>query len=334
MLTFLANYTRNLAAVILGRQPRHPLLFSFYVTHRCELACSYCCDGGGRPFREDAVAELATPEAKKLLSILRGSADTLDITGGEPLIRDDLEEILAHAKRLGFRTMLNTKGIGLENRPDVFRHTDVLALSVDSLDTRVLSSIIGRSEETAMRVLDGLSFAMKTCEEAGVRLVLSTVAIPGKLAEASRVLRFAMAHSIGFHFSPDCVGTRANRALYNNRQFKELVDEATRFKQRGGPILGISPYLKGIKDFLPFRCHPLLMPTIRPNGVLYYPCLETRQADVSLLEYSSYTKALHAARELHGDPTQCGTQCHIFCHMALSLLQRHPIAALGELRHL
>jgi hypothetical protein len=44
-----------------------------------------------------------------------------------------LEEILAHAREVGFRTVLNTKGIGLERRPDVTRFTDVLVLGLDSL---------------------------------------------------------------------------------------------------------------------------------------------------------------------------------------------------------
>ena len=93
---FLTNYLLNLGALARGREPRRPLLFSYYVTHRCRLNCRYCCDGGGRRFREDPCPELDTAQARALVDILSRSADTLDITGGEPLLRDDLEEILAH----------------------------------------------------------------------------------------------------------------------------------------------------------------------------------------------------------------------------------------------
>ena len=44
---FVLNYMRNMASVALGREPTRPLLFSYYVTHRCELNCRYCCDGDG-----------------------------------------------------------------------------------------------------------------------------------------------------------------------------------------------------------------------------------------------------------------------------------------------
>ena len=86
---FTWNYTINLAAAMTGRQPSRPLLFSYYVTHRCALRCRYCSDGSGRRFNEVPSAELTIHEAKGLISILARSADTLDITGGEPMARPD-----------------------------------------------------------------------------------------------------------------------------------------------------------------------------------------------------------------------------------------------------
>src|SRR6266516_3500900 len=40
----------------------------------------------------------------------------LGLSGGEPLLRDDLEEIVAHAHRLGFYVNLITSGVGLTER--------------------------------------------------------------------------------------------------------------------------------------------------------------------------------------------------------------------------
>jgi hypothetical protein len=71
---------------------------------------------------------------------------------------------------------------------------------------------------------------------------------------------------------------------------------------------------------------------IRPDGRLYYPCLESLQAEIGLLEAGSYDAALEAARARHGEIPPCRDCCHLFCHMALSLLQRHPLAALREAR--
>lgn len=328
---FVANYIRNLPAAALGRQPARPLLFSYYVTHRCDLFCTYCSDGSGRPFKEDVTAELDTAAAKQLISILRRETDTLNITGGEPLVRDDLEELLAHATEIGFRTMLNTKGIGLDQRADVMRFCDVLVLSVDAMAPPALARIIGHQEPTARRILEAVQFALSGCDQTGTKVVLAAVATPDNLEDAADVLRFASDHSLGFELSPQIVATKAHPALDGNPRYTDLVNEAVRVKRQGGRVCGVRRYWLGIRDFRPFRCHPLLMPTVRPDGRLYYPCLESGQAEVSLLEKGSYGAALAAARR--GRLTTCGDRCHLLCHMGLSLLQRHPLSALREFRY-
>ena len=78
---FRTDYILNLAPVALGRQPTRPLLFSYYVTHRCELNCSYCSDGDGKRFKEERVPELSTGRARELITILRKAAGVLDVTG-------------------------------------------------------------------------------------------------------------------------------------------------------------------------------------------------------------------------------------------------------------
>jgi len=330
---FVSNYMRNVASVALGREPVQPLLFSYYVTHRCELNCRYCCDGEGKRFREDPIPELTTAEARRLISILREASDTLDITGGEPMLREDLEALLAHARQIGFRTVLNTKGIGISERPDLMRLSSVLVLSLDSINTDPLSDVIGRPRHVAERVIEALHFAIAKREETGTKLVLSAVATPTNLEEVSKVLRFALNRSIVFHVSPEIVGTVVNPGLRRNPDYDLLIAEVIRAKKGHRGILGVPCYLERIRDFGPFRCHPLLMPTIRPDGRMYYPCLESKRAEIDLLETGNYRRALNAARERGGDLPQCQDCCHVFCHMAISLYQRHPLSALGELKH-
>lgn len=331
---FAGNYLRNLLACARGAKPARPLLFSWYITHRCNLSCAYCCDGEGAPFKNDIVAELDTAGAKQLVAILRRSADTLDITGGEPLIRPDLEDILAHAKSIGFRTVLNTKGIGIERRPDLLRFIDVLVLSVDSLDPAELAQLIGGRPDVAEAILAAMAWAIQRCRAPGPRLVLAAVATATNLRAVAQLMRFAAAHGLGFQLSPHIIGTTVDPAVRNSIEYKAIVDEAICLKRRGRPILGVPQYLLGIRDFSRFRCHPLLMPTIRPDGRLYYPCLERKQATVDLLAAGSYEAALTQAQERSGPLPRCRDECHIFCHMALSMLQQHPLSALSELKAL
>jgi MoaA/NifB/PqqE/SkfB family radical SAM enzyme len=323
----------NLAGMWAGVEPTRPLMFSYYVTHRCKLNCRYCCDGDGKRFAEDPIPELDTADAKRLLSILRQAGDTLDVTGGEPLLRGDLEEILAHARSLGLRTILNTKGIGLTGRPDLLHYTDVLVLSLDTLDPDALAGLIGRPRPVAEEILATLDRALAACRRTGTRIVLAAVATPDNLEHVAEVLRFAADNSLGFQVSPEILGTEVNPALRENDRYRVLIDQTLNMKRTRGRVLGVPQYLLGIRDMRAFRCHPLLMPVIRPDGRMYYPCLEWKQAQISLLEAGSYWGALQAARARFGRLPDCRNCCHIFCHMALSLLQTHPLSALGELRH-
>lgn len=329
----VANYVWNLWALLRGREPTRPLLFSYYVTHRCNLACRYCCDGDGKRFKEEPIPELTTDEAKELISILSRSADTLDITGGEPMLRSDLEELLEHAQAVGMRTVLNTKAIGLVGRADILRFSDVLVLSIDTLEVNKLAELFGRPCAVAHQVIESLEFALAKHRGTGTKLVLSAVATPTNLADVAELLPFAARRGLGFHVSPEIVGTHAHPKLRANSAYAHLIEEVLGWKRRSRGVLGVPEYIRGIRDFRRFHCHPLLMPVIRPDGRLYYPCLESKHAEVSILEAGGYEEALHHSRARHGEIPECGDCCHLFCHMGISLLQRHPLSALGELRH-
>lgn len=330
---FNANYLRNLCSVALGREPVRPLLYSYYVTHRCSLRCIYCSDGKGRPFCEEPVPELALPDVKRLLDLLRRSGDTLDITGGEPLIREDLEEILSAARERGFRTVVNTKGLGLTKRPRLFELCDVLVVSVDSLKPERLAPLLGGALPAAHEIVATLDEIPRMAKGSKCRVVLSAVATSETLDDVGEVLDRAMANNWGLHFSPQLSGTAVHAGLRNNPRYVRLVERVRQAKRERPGVLGIDEYLLRVRDFDSYRCHPLLMPVIRPDGTMPYPCLERPVTKIDLLAQGSLEKALAEARRQAPEALRCRESCQIFCHMALSLLQRHPWQALGEQRH-
>src|SRR3982075_69426 len=80
-----------------------PYAVTFYVTHKCNLACSYCTQKEPDVFSE----ELGTADTIQLLRRIRKETDSIVITGGEPTLRSDIEEIV-HAARFDckFRSVL------------------------------------------------------------------------------------------------------------------------------------------------------------------------------------------------------------------------------------
>ncbi len=95
-------------------QPNTPLWLLAELTYRCPLHCVYCSN----PVDYTAYGEeLATEEWVRVLREGRQlGATQLGFSGGEPLVRDDLEVLVAEARRLGYYSNLITSGIGLNER--------------------------------------------------------------------------------------------------------------------------------------------------------------------------------------------------------------------------
>lgn len=81
------------------------------LTYRCPLHCAFCYN----PVNYESIKnELSTAEWISVMQQARAlGAVQLGFSGGEPLMRDDLEELVAEAHRLGFYTNLITSGVGL-----------------------------------------------------------------------------------------------------------------------------------------------------------------------------------------------------------------------------
>jgi pyrroloquinoline quinone biosynthesis protein E len=94
-----------------ARRPGPPLWLLAELTYRCPLHCVFCYNPVD--FAQQS-SELATEDWLRVLRQGRElGAVQLGLSGGEPLLRDDLETIVAEAKALGYYTNLLTSGVGL-----------------------------------------------------------------------------------------------------------------------------------------------------------------------------------------------------------------------------
>ncbi|NQT30636.1 MAG: radical SAM protein [Candidatus Saganbacteria bacterium] len=84
------------------------MICNYYVTLSCNATCEFC-----PLWVESEKNNLSESGNFKqiLLSLKREGVHELNITGGEPLLRDDLPELLAQAKEFGFKVKLTTNGI-------------------------------------------------------------------------------------------------------------------------------------------------------------------------------------------------------------------------------
>lgn len=91
--------------------PGPPLWLLAELTYRCPLHCAFCSNPVDYARHE---TELDTAAWRDVFTQARAlGAVQLGLSGGEPLLRKDLEALVAHAHGLGFYTNLITSGIGL-----------------------------------------------------------------------------------------------------------------------------------------------------------------------------------------------------------------------------
>jgi radical SAM protein with 4Fe4S-binding SPASM domain len=114
-----------------------PHVVAWNLTRRCNLECSHCYISAGS--WQASAAELSTEECHRVLDdvLAVNPSLLLILSGGEPLVRRDLEELAEHASAAGATVVVGTNGMGLTHeRIASLKSSGVrgVAVSVDSLD--------------------------------------------------------------------------------------------------------------------------------------------------------------------------------------------------------
>jgi MoaA/NifB/PqqE/SkfB family radical SAM enzyme len=109
--------------------PGKPHHAQWLITRKCNYRCSGC-----NVWKEQDERELSVQEIKKGMDILKklGIVD-LVISGGDPLLRNDIGEIINYATQ-SFITTVYDNGSMADQKMDLLKNVDFVAISIDSLD--------------------------------------------------------------------------------------------------------------------------------------------------------------------------------------------------------
>ncbi len=128
------------------------------VTQACDLACFYCHEEGC----EDEDREMSPAEIEKLVEVgTEFGIEKVKITGGEPLVRDDVVEIIEAISQPGIDDVsITTNGVKLAEKVEELRQAglDRANISLDTLDSSIYEEITGRN--VLDEVLDGIEAAL------------------------------------------------------------------------------------------------------------------------------------------------------------------------------
>jgi len=144
--------------------PNRPYHAQWLLTRRCNYRCRSC-----NVWREPQnVEEISTDEVKLGLDVFRklGVIEVV-FSGGNPLLREDMGEIIDYASRF-FITTIYDNGSLVAEKIDALRSADFVAISLDTLDKKKLDYIKGvpGAWEKAME-------AIETLQKEGISVVIS-----------------------------------------------------------------------------------------------------------------------------------------------------------------
>src|SRR5471032_2251071 len=163
-----------------------PFIAIWEVTQACDLACVHC-RASAQPERNPF--ELSTDEGKQLIDQISAlQVPVFVLTGGDPIKRPDLFELIGHAKKVGVRVSLTPSATPLLTRDIVVRLKEAglarLAVSMDGASAETHDVFRGMSGSFA-RTLDAIRWA----NEIGLPVQINTTFSRRNIAEIDEIVR-------------------------------------------------------------------------------------------------------------------------------------------------
>lgn len=262
---------------------KSPLILVAHVTYRCNLRCTYC------GFHERETDELDTAKLINLIKeFYRLGTKFIVISGGEPLLRADIGEIVDFCKKKHMFISVNSNGMLVQEKFDVIRNIDMLKVSLDG-PREINDQTRGRG------VYNNVLEAIELCKTKGVKVGVTTVISRHNIFSLSHVLDIAKKYSIGVSFQPatqtHCgnIDKDISAELPEEADFKKAVTFLIREKSKGNRCINNS--LAGLKHLAHWpapRKIPCLMSLcsafLSPEGKVFvcdmFPCAQNYMIEI------------------------------------------------------
>ena len=230
------------------RVRRRPFVLSHGINARCNLKCRFC-EYWRQPGRE-----MSTPEILQMLDEAHSfGIGVYNAWTVEPLLREDLPDILRHAKSLGMTTSLITNGLLLRQRAGELADLDLLSVSVDGIKSyKELRGIDLRL------VLEGI----RAAQQAGHEILINCVISGKNVGELEDLVHLAESLGCWISFEPMHESFGIDEKVWGSLRISDIpayeraLERLIELKRSKAPIINSLTYLKMIRDLEPrFNCH-------------------------------------------------------------------------------
>jgi MoaA/NifB/PqqE/SkfB family radical SAM enzyme len=146
-LRFVRTRLRELRMIVKAlASTKHPILVHIIPNRRCNLACTYCNE------YDDVSKPVPLEEMKRRLDTLADmGTSVITISGGEPLMHPDLDEIIRHIRRRGIIAGMITNGFFLNKE----RIEQLNAAGLEHLQISIDNAMPDEVSKKSLKTLDG-----------------------------------------------------------------------------------------------------------------------------------------------------------------------------------
>ena len=261
-----------------AKQPGNPLWLLAEITYKCPLHCVFCYNPTDYT---QYGPELNTDEWLKVLREGRElGATQLGFSGGEPLVRDDLEILIAEARKLGYYTNLITSGVGLtEKRIAAFKEGGLDHIQLSFQDsTREMNDWLSSTKTFELK-----KRTAELIQKYDYPMVLNVVLHRHNIDHTQQILE--MAETLGAEYV-ELANTQYYAWAFENRdqllpsrdQILRAEDATNRFREKVGNAMKIYFVVPDYHATRPKACMNgwgSLFVTVTADGVVL-PCHEAR----------------------------------------------------------
>lgn len=228
------------------RVRKRPFVLSHGVNASCNMRCKFCeywKNTGEEPPREEIFKLL---DDAKEFGIGVYNAWTV-----EPLLRQDLPQIMAYAKRIGMITSMVTNGKLLYERAEELVDVDYLSVSVDGVDS--YKEIRRMDFETLLRGLKK-AIRVRNLQKKKNPILMNCVLTGKNLDDIETLILLAKKLGVKVSFEPVHEFPGISEEIWNDigirdkEKFHYTVDHIIELKKQGYPIINSETYLKMVRD--------------------------------------------------------------------------------------
>lgn len=232
---------------------RVPLMVNWAITGRCNLRCIHCYGGYGVVQKD----ELSTDIVKNTIDELKKmGTKRINIEGGEPLLREDIKEIIDYVHKKNIEISVCTNGILLGEYVDFLKEkVDLVVLSLDGCE-ECHDSIRGKGNfEKVIKALD-------VCKKNSVRTLIFSSMIDKNIHDIDFLIDTAKKYNVYITFNLVVAklkgsGVREKLNKISDEDYKTAFSKILEHKKSGAPIFYSENNLRQIINWPSFT-HEIL----------------------------------------------------------------------------